>query len=415
MEHLHSHLPYAQWRLQILRRLFLPSGLSNSTFLSRRVHSSHNCTQADPNTSTPRNDNETRTDGNNNVDSIIPPSQLLPQSPLIMNPHPGRALRHRKKSRPTPADLSDLSKNPWAMALATPVRMCNVTGTRMPSALLTEWGLVEQPVSGTDSDQDDTFLQGDQNKNSKLWLLPVGLLKDDLVDPAKDRRGPVSARPQLQLRILDRMPNIQTITDSARRSRRSKHSPLAPIVPQRWKPPLGPMTAADESRLFWRLNMPDFVLRTTRQNALRRLKRASDSVGRRTAYKTWLSFDVQEPYSGEALLEGVIKEGQARQEEFDQTQDGIFFIFGEGSGSDVGATAGDFAALPETITLPGIDRKYPVFDLTQLFSQVELGEIRAHHPRFQKPAAFLRPRNELTVDAVLALWNLQGYIREPKT
>ncbi|KAL6240194.1 hypothetical protein BDW75DRAFT_226827 [Aspergillus navahoensis] len=421
MKHLHSRIPYAQWRLQVFRQLFLSSGSSNTAFLFRRVHSS-----SDSDTEhASREANKTNANGIHSdavdSDSTRRLSHLLPQSPLITNPNPGRALRHRKKRLPTPDDLSELSKNPWAVALASPVRMCNVTGTRMPRALLTEWGLVEEPVkdpepicapvsdfSAESNAQVDTPRPKKlekKSKDNKLWILPLSLLKDDVVKgEGKDNR------PHLKFRMLDRNYILQTITNANGRKSKQKNF-IANLVPHRWKPPLGPLSAEHQKRLAWRTDMPDFVLGVKRREVLKQLKRVSDALGSKVkSHASWMSFDVQKPYSGEALVEGLMTEGLASKETPDGLESGVFLVFGEGSISDAGA-ADKAATFPEFVTLPINGRKVPVFDLTRLLP-AELEEIRAYHGRFQKFGAFFKPSQQLSIDAILALWNLHGYVRE---
>ncbi|KAL4765565.1 uncharacterized protein BDW70DRAFT_127969, partial [Aspergillus foveolatus] len=268
MEHLHSRMPYAQWRLQVFYQLFLSSCSSSPAFLSRRVHSSSSY-NAEPSTGEANKNNTNKNyDNASNTGSTKRLSQLLPQSPLITNPNPGRALRHRKKRLPTPDDLSEISNNPWAVALASPVRMCNVTGTRMPRALLTEWGLVEEPARESTSEPDpisapasDSNSNAESNtqvhtprpkrlenkvKDNKLWILPLSLLKDDVVKKeGKDNR------PHLKFRMLDRNYILQTITNAERRKTKQKNF-IANLVPHRWKPPLGPLNAEHQKRLAWR-------------------------------------------------------------------------------------------------------------------------------------------------------------------
>ncbi|KAL4996420.1 hypothetical protein BDV10DRAFT_112636 [Aspergillus recurvatus] len=424
MEHLHSRIPYAQWRLQVFRQLFLSSGSFNTTFLARRVHSNSD-NDTEPTESTTSEANKTNTNGNHSdvadSGSTIRFSHLLPQSPVITNPNPGRALRHRKKRLPTADDLSELSKNPWAVALASPVRMCNVTGTRMPKALLTEWGLVEEPapepepVSAPASDF-NAELNAQVNtprprrlekkgKDKKLWILPLSLLKDDVIKgEGKD------SRPHLKFRMLDRNYILQTITNADGRKSKQKNF-IANLVPHRWKPPLGPLNAEHQKRLAWRADMPDFVLGLKRREVLKQLKRVSDALcSKNKSHAWWMSFDVQKPYSGETLVEGLMTEGLAGKETPDGLESGVFLVLGEGSVSDAGA-ADKAATFPEFVALPGNGRKVPVFDLTRLLP-AELEEIRAYHGRFQKFGVFLKPSDQLSIDAILALWNLQGYVRE---
>lgn len=157
--------------------------------------------------------------------------------------------------------------------------------------------------------------------------------------------------------------------------------------------------------------MPDFVLRMKRKEVMRQLKSASDGFKKRDVNNVWVSFDTLYPHSGETLVEGLTKEETARGVTFERIERGVFLVFGDGTGNDIDPNTGEAAVAPEIVTLPGIDRKVPVFDLSRLFSKAESEEIRAYHPRFQKSAVLLRPSNKLTVDAVLGLWHLQGYLR----
>ncbi|RDW86694.1 uncharacterized protein DSM5745_03336 [Aspergillus mulundensis] len=436
MEPLHSRIPYAQWRLQAFRLLSVSSASSRSTFLCRRAHSSSKNENAQADQGTPTIEkNSIKPDITSNQSdaagskSTIPPSQLLPQSPLITNPNPGQAIRHRKKRRPTSEDISELSKNPWAVALSSPIRMCNVTGVRLPKALLSDWGLVEQPAPEPESkpttaadsaSNPEQTPQPDRTPRSevvkgqgngtpdknKLWLLPVSLLQDSVVRNEKDKD-----RPFLKFRMLERKHHLDTITQAAKRSR-SQNSVLANLLPHRLKSPLGPLTSALQKLLVWRSDMPDFVLAAKRREAAKYLKRVSDRLRRNNAPGTiWASFDIQKPYSEETLLEGVGTAGLAGQETYGQLKSGAFLVLGDGSDGNAGAV-NEAPAFPELVALPGGNGKVPVFDLTRLLSQVELEELRAYHEHFQKSGAFLKPSEKSSIDVLLALWNLQSYVRK---
>ncbi|KAL4796989.1 hypothetical protein BDV19DRAFT_68624 [Aspergillus venezuelensis] len=430
MEHLHSRLPYSQWRLQILSQLFRSVDSSSPTYLSRRAYFTRNDNaQADLNITTPE-DGGTEA-GRNNANgsdtraSTIPPSQSLPQSPLLTNPHPGRDLRHRKKRRPTGRDLNNLDANPWARALASPIRMCNITYTRMPKALMLDWGLVEEPVSSMESSRDanavsENSASSDTNagksEQSKLWFLPVELLKEDIASSHGKKRvgtGPLT-NSQLRIRTVDRMPLLREITTGTNTSRRRRYSDiLYPILPQRWKRPFGPMTEQDSERLLWRGDMVEFVAKLKRREILAKLKYVSDTFrSQKTRSKTWMSFDAQEPYSESALLEGLAQEEMARKQKVHQMETGVFIIFGSKSGADTVTEPVKTDTVPDIIALPETGRMVAVLDLRRLLPQADLEEIRAYHPRFQKSAAIIKSSNRLMADTILALWNLQGYLKE---
>ncbi|KAL2865794.1 uncharacterized protein BJX67DRAFT_382481 [Aspergillus lucknowensis] len=404
MEHLHSRIPYDRWRLKVFRQLLHSSVSSNPAFQSRRVHSGipNDDPQPPPSTTTRKSSRQGKKKDNDTSKSAIPPSHLLPQSPLITNPYPGRDRLHRKKRLPTPADLAELGKNPWAVALASPVRLCSLTGARMPKAFLTEWGLVEEPKS-TPASQPDAETKP-EGKDPGLWLLPVSLLKDDL----ETQSG--SVRPNLQLRTVDRMPLLESITLAASRPRKrgQKISHLARVVPQRWKTAAGgPMAPADERRLVWRNDMPEFVLSAIRAEALKLLKRVLDRFKPLDrADGVWTPIEVRGPCSEESLTEAL-----RVLETSERMRNGSVLVLGdrtEGNESDTGSET----RLPEFITLPPLGTKVPVFDFTRLFSKAELEEIRAYAHQLRRPVMFLTPSNKLIVDAILGLWKLQGYLRE---
>ncbi|KAL4901333.1 hypothetical protein BDW74DRAFT_160262 [Aspergillus multicolor] len=449
MEALHSRLPYAQWRLQVFRQLFLSSAPSRSTFPSRRAYSSskNENVQADPSTTTGEDNIKPDIDTNQNdaadSQSTIPLSKLLPQSPLITNPNAHHNLRHRKKSRPTSEDTSELSENPWAVALASPIRMCNLTGTRLPLALLSTWGLVEQPAQAPEPEPEpvskatttttttaaaDTTSnpeqspqphtpagsktikhkgRGNKEDKSKLWLLPISHLQNSVA-----RHDTNKNRPALQFRMIERKHHLETVTRAIERSRASKDHALPKLAPARWKSPLGPLTRELQKRLVWRLDMPDFVLTAKRREALKYLKCVSDGLRlKNTPGTVWASFNVQKPYSKETLVEGFMADDLVGQMTHDQLKRGVLLFLGEGSGADAGA-ADEVPTFPELVALPGGNEKVPVFDLTRLLSQAELEELRAYHEHFKKSGAFLKPSTKPSVDAILALWNIHGYLME---
>ncbi|MCJ1463777.1 hypothetical protein MMC07_002386 [Pseudocyphellaria aurata] len=80
-------------------------------------------------------------------------SQDLPKSPL-MDSKLVSAREHymRRKQRPNreyPSDLEEkLSMNPYAQALASPLRHCGLTGVRLPKELLLDFGIVNHPKTG---------------------------------------------------------------------------------------------------------------------------------------------------------------------------------------------------------------------------------------------------------------------------
>lgn len=243
----------------------------------------------------------------------------------------------------------------------------------------------------------------------KLWIMPVGLLKDEL---SRTLKGPLNF---LKLRIVDRLPLLKQLTKPLSRSTGGKKSPLVKLVPQRWKHPFGPMTSREDRLLVWRGDMPDFVFGRLRKDALKKLKRAGDEhgQGKDDNSRVW-SIVGLDGESGEALVEAL-----KGIETVERMSFGAVLVMGQASQTDsqyreIEGPQKLVSSFPDYVTLPQIQSKVPVFDLSVLLSESDMRDLRAHDQRFQSTALFLRPDDSTSVDAVLALWKLKGFIRRDK-
>ena len=372
MECFHRRIPYASWRLQVFRRLFKPSSGSNGSTTSphREVSTSNS-----PRQQNTLDDNE----------ASLRPSQLLPQSPLAKQSN-----EKKRKRKPTHEDLHELSRNPWAVALASPLRMCTVTRTRVPAAFMSQWGMLQR--------LDDP---------EKLWLMPVGLLKEELslrktkeAQQARQTTAPShdnQALHSLKLRIIDRLPLLKHLNTPFARATGGKKSAISKLIPHRWKPPFGPMTVREERMMVWRQDMPSFVLGQMRKDVMRKLKRAihADQEGD-TTRRVWSVVEVT-GQSGEDLTAAL---------------NNVEAIEGMGSGAVlVLGRQADAPRFPSYVTLPQVKSKVPVFDLSVLLPDSDVEQLRDLDPRFRGTALFFKADDSVTVDALLALWKLQGFIR----
>ncbi|GES57564.1 hypothetical protein ATEIFO6365_0001085200 [Aspergillus terreus] len=344
-----------------------------------------------------------------NDEKPLRPSQLLPQSPLLTHPYPHLAKKHKKRIA-THKDLHALRQNPWAVALASPPRMCAITGTRLPRAFLGDWGMVRRPDS-----------------KEGLWFMPVGAMKDELElpSPHKPRAEKDTPRSEsgmfrnrsfhyLVLRIVDRLPLLRSLTAALTgHAPGRKVSPIVRVLPFRWKHPHGPITAHEEKQMIWREDMPDFVLAQMRTSVVKQIKRVSDRYKRtNVANGVWTTMDM------DGVSEARLLEGLKSLEPFARMETGAVIVLGSsqvredavaGAELETSSTAED--TLPEFIELPQTKSKVPLFDLRRLLSRGDLDEIRIYHPRFRSPAVFFRPDESMTIDAMLGLWKLQGLIR----
>ncbi|KAF7166543.1 hypothetical protein CNMCM5623_000168 [Aspergillus felis] len=421
MESCRQRASYASWRIATFRQLFLTSTnrVSSNRILRRKISSSIGRDESRSPESQNEADGEEVDRGNvrkngeasSQTAQSVRPSQLLPQSPLLTKALPG--VEKMRKKRPTQSDADRLRLNPWAVALASPLRMCTVTGTRLPREFLTDWGLVQR--------------QNDEG----LWFMPVGLLRDELsTSKAKqadqdDKAEQLSPKNKLlrslTLRIIDRLPLLKDLTIPLVRNKSGRRPLITRLVPFRWKHPLGPITNREEKRLIWREDMPEFVLERMRKHVLKKLK---DMYGAQKRSKSRLgslkTIEVEDS-SYDALLESL-----RRLEKLERMECGGVLVMGRqleqrenGDSSTAQEQVHDHeltkSPYPDLVTLPQSQSKVPVFDLTELLSQSDLAEVRDYSPLFGNTALILSPDNPAAVQALLALWKLKAFIRPQET
>ncbi|OGM43876.1 hypothetical protein ABOM_005966 [Aspergillus bombycis] len=413
MECLHGRISYASWRLRVFQRLFLSSSeLNGRRTISRRVID-HPTTPTGSQFQHPEYPKEPGQydDAESTASETEEPrlSQTLPQSPLMKTVHPNLEKKHKKRAA-KPEDLEDLRRNPWAMALASPPRMCSATGTRIPRAFLTDWGMLKRP------------------KSDGLWFMPLGLLKDEVAAAAADHRSQRAAGGtslpipymdmsirNLVIRLVDRLPLLKKLNSVLASHVYGTRSPVARMFPYRWKHPHGPFTVREEKQIIWREDMPNFVLSRMRADVVKQLKQACNKYKRLDATnRVWTAIDLNE-YSEAAILKEL-----KGVKPFPRMECGAVLVMGTLINSQTGviepvsqdkATSNAMGTLPEYLMLPHLPSKVPVFELAQLFSQKELEEIWGYDSRFQSPALYFRPNDPITVNAMLALWKLKGFLR----
>ncbi|PKX91869.1 uncharacterized protein P174DRAFT_462376 [Aspergillus novofumigatus IBT 16806] len=417
MECCQHRVSYASWRVATFRQLFLTSAnpVSSHRILRRGISSSIGRDES----RSPESQNEADPQEVDQADVLesgeapsqtaqsVRPSQLLPQSPLLTKALPG--VEKKRKKRPTQSDADRLRLNPWAVALASPLRMCAVTGTRLPREFFTDWGLIHRP--------DD----------EGLWFMPVGLLRDEIStskvaqadrdDQAEQLSPKNKSFRSLTLRIIDRLPLLKDLTIPLARNKSGRRPLITRLVPFRWKHPLGPLTTREEKRLIWREDMPEFVLERMRKHVLKKLK---DMHGAQKRSKSGLGslriIEIKDS-SYDALLEGLgCLEKIERMEcggvlvmdrQLEQRENGDSST-GQEQAHDHESAKSPY---PDLVTLPQSQSKVPVFDLTELLSQADLAEVRDYGALFGNTALILSPDNPAAVQALLALWKLKAFLR----
>lgn len=383
MECTRRQVSYATWRLRIFRQLLGPLPAPPS----RRYLSG----------------SQIRADEAPSDTTTLPPSKRLPQSPLVTSPR-SNPIKDRKRL-PTTDDTFELKKNPWAVALASPVRMCSVTGARIPRDLLGEWGLVRRP---------DT---------ESSYLLPVDLIKDSLqarkepdssvpektpyLDPATLAADtPLTAKAirneklgqQLLLRMLNSLHLLKRLAKPLSKNA-GKRPAISRLLPFRWKHPLGPITSRVEKNILWRPDMAEYVLQQRRSDVVKNLEKARWRYARLDIPGgVWSVLDIQE-FSNAGLMDALERLGS-----FDRMASGAVLLL---------APSSNGGSWPETVFNPSTQSEVPVFDLRTLLSESDLAKLRdAEAPHFNNAALFFRPDNHLGVETILALWKLQRFMTE---
>ncbi|KAJ5124801.1 uncharacterized protein N7515_008626 [Penicillium bovifimosum] len=409
MECVNARIPYTKWRLHAFRQLLATSRPLTAQAASRGISTARQ---------NESNESSSETEEDNSGPKPIPPSQRLPQSPLFRHP------RHREKTRKrraTTEEEANLRKNPWAVMLASPPRMCTITAARLPSDLLGTWGLVRQP------------------DEEKLYMMPVGLLRDSshgkktqipdsspeatIADPlgsantqvaSPEEDSPLqpvvpdsqvnSAGRELLLRITELLPLLRCITPPLVRNRgtgRSKRNAMSRLIPFRWKQPTGPITAHVEKQISWSEDMPDVVLYGMRSRVIEKLGAVLEKYKRvGTPNGVWRALDL--PVYSDVALEEVL----GSLDSFERMEGGAVLLLG----SELSVAAGDVSnskVALESVALTQTGSKVPVFDLSVLFSESDLEKLRESHGQLQHKALFFRPEDQIGIEAMVALWKLK--------
>ncbi len=103
-------------------------------------------------------------------------SETLPSSPYQRL----QAQERRMKEQATAEAKQRLQDNPWAQWLASPVRMCQATGVRLPNKLMVGWNYVRNP------------------KDAEVYLMP-----EELSDMAHLGSGNKSSSPSSEIAVKD--------------------------------------------------------------------------------------------------------------------------------------------------------------------------------------------------------------------
>ncbi|CAO1597885.1 hypothetical protein XANCAGTX0491_001676 [Xanthoria calcicola] len=303
----------------------------------------------------------------------------LPLSPLL-DPDLLAARNRYKLPKPEPArELSAFQKklrnNPYAQALATPVRQCALTASRLPKFFLLDFGLVPHPRTG------------------KPWQLPKLVVDTNAVNPSvvstvesaernvtpdhagvKPTEPPRSpARTAAGSHIVAHQPAMKLISTLKQRS-------YMQLLPQRWK--LDARFQADQ--IVWRKDMDTFVLDLMRKQVAKLLGYLSS---RPAAY---------------------IVPCQDYESIQKRHQPGAVLWLGQPRGDDSVMSSKEHPP-PYAMVEYKSSGHLPIYNLPALLGPEHLSELRNISKSFEGTLAVIK-RKQNTTDCQMQLWKLMGYM-----
>jgi hypothetical protein len=319
-------------------------------------------------------------------------SSRLPISPLMDPSFWAARQKHRlpkqpPTKKPTPFQRQ-LANNPYAQALATPMRMCTMTRTGLPSYFLQDFELIAHPEtgdpwymprsltskhssptpmhsvneSGTAQSADSTSTTGSFTRHGPRAYV---LSRAELLEATNARKGPF-ANPQ------ERFPNKRELE---------------------WK-------VFRDQKIGWREDMDQFVLELMRRRVGEGLQYLQSlKKGYLVRCKDW------EEAKNKKQVAAVLWLGAQEHAKADIESDAAST---DGPGhSSAGVVPHEFATL-DLNKQP--KSKLPVHNLPQLLGAAHLKKLRDHAPEFFKSELIAVKQRNATVDIQLRLWKLQGYI-----
>lgn len=161
-------------------------------------------------------------------------------------------------------------------------------------------------------------------------------------------------------------------------------------------------SSAELSKVEWPERLTDLILRYLGEKVVRSLKEAYryEQIKSERADQ-WRILEVSD-LSVSGLIEGL------RNIEMKDMQTGAIVIMGD---SESETTSDPFdSKFPDYLTLPQTRSTVPVIDLSTLLSASDRQALRESIPRFSEKALFFRADGPKSVDAILALWELKGYV-----
>ncbi|KAG4437505.1 hypothetical protein IFR05_007015 [Cadophora sp. M221] len=333
----------------------------------------------------------------------------LPLSPLMDPAFLEAKQRHKTPKAPptkTPTPFQQqLAKNPFALALATPVRRCVISGTKLPSFFLQGFRVMSDPNTGDPWYVPTRLANKHLSEKAREDLDKVEELEEgvealeELKDPDNATavvEKPTPSKIGYQVYTLSRKGLLQSIADSEskRTSRGRVRSIHSRFLPPKWHGIKSVMKAYNDSA--WRPDMGEFVpILMGRRISEALIHLCKLKRGYLVGCSDW------EDALKKPQVAAFLWTGSRGDEEIEGPP--------EFATLDVGSQ--DFGSFGPQ--LGGRKRKVPVYNLQTLLGKEKMDELRQLVPKsvFEKEVVVLKHKNG-TVELQSLLWKIQGYLAE---
>jgi hypothetical protein len=234
-----------------------------------------------------------------------------------------------------------------------------------------------------------------------MWLMPTGLVKDKISNTAPATPGKLPDKKPPVMRLLTRALMMELLPITIRKETGKKVKAFS-MVPSEWRMRFKKSEFAEVSKVEWPEGLTDLILKYLGGNVVTSLKEAYRYEQMKSEKADqWRVLQVSD-LSVPSLTEGL------RHVEMKDMGTGAVVIVGD---LESETTRDPFASqFPDYLTLPQTQSTMPVIDLSTLLSASDRKVLRESIPRFAEKALFFRADGPKSVDAMLAMWELKGFI-----
>lgn len=314
-----------------------------------------------------------------------PDSLSLPLSPLMDQGLLRARNRYRnRKTEPSsePTEFQKkLLKNPYAQALATPVRSCSLTNVRLPSHFLLDFGLAPHPRTGKPWQIPKLALDPNvttPGDASKFDRPASASYKDDVATNPSGSSTKRPARAVAGNHVISQKAAITFVSNIKRKS-------FFQMVPHRWK--LDTRFKTDD--LVWREDMDDFILELMRKKAVKLLQYLSS---RPSAY---------------------IVKCEGYEDIQNKQQPGAVLWLGKPENEEILST-GEEPPPPYAMVKYRSAHHLPLYNLPAILGMEYLRQLRVSSNNCNEALAVIKQKRN-TLDLLMHLWKLMGYITHEST